>query len=111
MAFDEVLADRVRELTGGASEKRMFGSLAFCVGGQIAVCVMGDGLLARVGKDGLDAALAIDGVERAIIGSREMVGWVIVPGELLDDDDLLRWWHLGVAAAAAALPPQSRRRG
>lgn len=110
MAYDDVLVERVRDLTGGVPEKRMFGTLAFCVGEQIAMCVRGDGLLVRVGHDGEAEALRTVGVERALMGGREMPGWVTVPGELLDDPDLARWWQTGVRAALAAPPSAPRRR-
>jgi len=102
VAYDESFAERLREVTDGAPEKRMFGSVAFCVGDQIAVCVRGDGLLVRVGKDGVDEALRHPGVETAVMGDRQMLGWVTVSPEWLDEPDLRRWWQVGVDAALAA---------
>ncbi|HEV8374361.1 MAG TPA: TfoX/Sxy family protein, partial [Actinomycetota bacterium] len=55
MAFDEGLAQRIREQlegTGGLSEKQMFGGLSFLVGGNMCVGVIGDELIVRVGLDG-----------------------------------------------------------
>ncbi|MDX6544056.1 MAG: hypothetical protein QOK32_1659, partial [Gaiellaceae bacterium] len=55
MAYDEELADRIRELVGGEAdltEKKMFGGLAFLIGGNMAVAASGEGgLLVRVGPE------------------------------------------------------------
>jgi hypothetical protein len=61
MAFDELLADRVRaslQQVAGVSEKKMFGGLAFMTGGHLTVGVYGDGLIARIGAQDMDAAAA-----------------------------------------------------
>ena len=61
MAYDERLAERVRDLLAaedGVREQRMFGGLSFLIGGNLAVAVSSrGGLLVRVGQDGVDAAL------------------------------------------------------
>jgi hypothetical protein len=65
MAFDELLADRVRtclQQAAGVSEKKMFGGLAFLTGGHLTVGVYGDGLIARIGAQDMDAATAEPGV-------------------------------------------------
>ena len=65
MAFDELLADRVRtclQQVAGVSEKKMFGGLAFLTGGHLTVGVYGDGLIARIGARDMDAATAEPGV-------------------------------------------------
>ena len=65
MAFDELLADRVRaslQRVAGVSEKKMFGGLAFMIGGHLTVGVFGDGLIARIGAQDMDAAAAEPGV-------------------------------------------------
>lgn len=60
MAYDEGLATRVRETVGsepGLVEKKMFGGLAFMIDGNLAVGIVGDDLMARVGPDAYEAAL------------------------------------------------------
>ena len=60
MAYDEVLAERVRELLAertDVSERRMFGGLAFMVGGHMACGIAGDDLMVRVGRSDYDAML------------------------------------------------------
>ena len=61
MAYDEVVAERVRSALGkipGIVEKRMFGGIAFMVRGNMCCGVIGDRLMLRVGPKGYDAALA-----------------------------------------------------
>ena len=59
MAYDEDLADRIRELLAaeaGVIEKKMFGGLAFLIGGHMAVAASGQGgLMARVAPEETDA--------------------------------------------------------
>ena len=65
MAFDELLADRVRtclQQAARVSERKMFGGLAFLTGGHLTVGVYGDGLIARIGTPAMDAATAQPGV-------------------------------------------------
>jgi TfoX/Sxy family transcriptional regulator of competence genes len=103
MAFDEILAERVRDRIGAdlaVTEKRMFGSLAFLWDGRIAVGVRGDGLLLRVGPDDAELALTEPGTRQAVMGGREMRGWITVDGDTLEDDVLERWIRTGVESAA-----------
>ena len=60
MAYDEELADRVRDLlasTPNVRERKMFGGLAFMIAGNMACGIVGTDLMLRVGEDGADAAL------------------------------------------------------
>ena len=109
MAFDEVLAGRLRELAaeGGHPEKRMFGALAWFAGGNLAYGVIGDDLLVRVPRESYDAALREPGVRafRFKESGRVMSGFVVVDGEVLDDDVLRSWVARGVSYASS-LPPK-----
>ena len=103
MAYDQVLAQRVRDRIGAdlaVTEKRMFGGLSFLWDGRIAVAVSGDGLLLRVGPDDVELALTEPGTRQAVIGGREMRGWIVVEGDVLDDDALETWIRTGVESAA-----------
>jgi TfoX/Sxy family transcriptional regulator of competence genes len=94
MAYDEVLAERVRDRfrdVAGVSEKRMFGGLAFLTHGNLTVGVRDDDLIARIGPDGADAALTRSGVRQFNSAGRAIRGWVVVAGETLDEDVLDRW--------------------
>lgn len=85
MAYDEALAERVRELLGpvrGVDEKRMFGGLAFLVDGHMAVAVSGQGgLLARVPAADAEGLLAREHVTVMVMAGRETRGWLRVAPE------------------------------
>ena len=94
MAYDDALAERVRDRVGdrlGVTEKKMFGGLAFLTDGNMTVGVHGDDLIARIDPDTTDAALAEPGVRPFDITGRPMRGWILVAGEALDDAVLDRW--------------------
>ena len=110
MAYDEELAERVRgELAGllpgeRVDERRMFGGLAFLVGGALAVAVAGrGGLMVRVDPAEADALLGEPEVEPVVMGTRRPVrGWVYATSAAVVDDTALRAWvGRGVARARA----------
>jgi len=108
MAFDELLADRVRarlQRVAGVSEKKMFGGLAFMTGGHLTVGVYGDGLIARIGAQDMDAASAEPGVRPFDMTGRPMRGIVVIDGAALDDKALDRWIEQA-RSYAAGLPPK-----
>lgn len=112
MAYDEDLADRVRALLGGeqhVSEQRMFGGLAFLIGGNMAVAVGPDDILVRVGPEDADGLIGSSPAEPAIMGGRRMRGWVVVDQEHLADDAALSPWTERGAAYARSLPAKVRR--
>ena len=96
MAYDEVLADRVREGVDGEqglSEKRMFGGLAFLVHGNMAVAASGQGgLLLRIDPADAETLTARAHVERFEMRGRAMDGWLHVGTEAVESDDDLRHW-------------------
>ena len=106
MAYDEELAERIRELVAGEprlSEKKMFGGLAFLVGGNMAVAASGQGgLLVRVDPEESEALVASSDARPMEMRGREMAGWLRVdpPG-----DELAGWVERGVAFARS-LPPK-----
>src|SRR3954469_11176460 len=105
MAYDEKLAQRIRELVAGeagVTEKKMFGGLAFLVGGNMAIAASGQGgVLVRVDPAESDAPLvAKANAEVAVMRGREMRGWLRVDAEHLKTKrDLARWVDRGVAFA------------
>lgn len=107
MAFDEVLAGRVRDTAGDAplAEKRMFGGVAFLLHGNMSVGVIGDDLIVRVPKAEHEALLAEPGARPFDMTGRPMGGWLLVSGDVLDDDVLAAWVARGVAYAGS-LPPK-----
>lgn len=109
MAYDEGLAERVRELLLGdpdIAEKRMFGGLAFLLHGNMAVGVTGDDLMVRVGPDATDAALARPGARLFDMTGRPMRGWVVVAGPAVAEDETLATWVRQGRDFAAELPPK-----
>jgi hypothetical protein len=108
MAFDERLADRVRaclQHVAGVSERKMSGGLAVMIGGHLTVGVYGDGLIARIGAQDMDAATTQPGVRPFDMTGRPMRGIVVIDSSVLDDQALDRW--IGQARGyAAGLPPR-----
>jgi TfoX/Sxy family transcriptional regulator of competence genes len=110
MGYDERLADRVRELLPGdadVSEQKMFGGLAFLVGGHLAVAASGQGgLMVRVDPAASENLVATTAARLVEMRGRPMQGWLRVDSEDVDTDtDLAPWVHLGTAYAAS-LPPK-----
>jgi TfoX/Sxy family transcriptional regulator of competence genes len=104
MAYDEELAARIRELVGdgpGVAEKKMFGGLAFLVGGNMAVAASGQGgLLVRVSPDQSDALVAKTGARPMEMRGREMAGWLRVEaGDVRTKRELARWVERGTSYA------------
>jgi TfoX/Sxy family transcriptional regulator of competence genes len=104
MAYDEALAERIRARVSGATEKKMFGGLAFLVNGNMAVAASGQGgLLVRVDPDEGAELVATTPARPMEMRGREMAGWLRVDVE--SDDELAEWVERGVAYART-LPPK-----
>jgi TfoX/Sxy family transcriptional regulator of competence genes len=104
MPYDEELANRIRELVAGdpdVTEKRMFGGLAFLVGGNMSVAASGQGgLMVRIAPEDTDALLAKPHARPFEMRGREMQGWLRVDAEgLRTKRQLARWVTRGVAYA------------
>ena len=104
MAYDVELSDRVRDLVEsepGLTEKRMFGGLAFLIGGHLAVGASSKGgLLVRVDPARTDELVDEPRVGRFEMRGRALDGWLRVDAEAVEvDDDLERWVQQGVAYA------------
>jgi TfoX/Sxy family transcriptional regulator of competence genes len=104
VAYDEDLADRIRELVAGErrlAEKKMFGGLAFLIGGNMAIAASGQGgLLVRVDPEESDRLVASTNARLMEMRGREMRGWLRVDGEdVRTKRQLSRWVEMGVAYA------------
>lgn len=104
VADDEALADRIRELIGPEAdfvEKRMFGGLAFLVGGNMAVAASAKGgIMVRVDPAEAETLTASLGVCSVEMRRRPMRGWVrVAPEGLCSERDLAAWVDRGVAYA------------
>ena len=110
MAYDEDLAERIRELlatTAGVDEKRMFGGLAFLVNGLMTVCVAGGGgLMVRVPAEDTVQLLNRPHVGPMTMGDRRMRGWVLVAQEGLTSRRQLRSWVDRGLHHVSTLPPK-----
>src|SRR5262245_16898245 len=104
MAYDEALAERIRELVAGESgltEQKMFGGLAFLIGGNMAVAASGQGgALVRVDPDESDSIVASTSARPMEMRGRQMQGWLrVAPEELRTKRQLARWVKLGTTYA------------
>lgn len=103
MAYDELLADRIRAMLLGVpnvTEKKMFGGIAFMVQGNMACGPVRDVLMIRVGPDAYETALAEPDAAELSFTGRPMRGMVQVDvADLEDDDRLAEWVERGVEHA------------
>ena len=108
MAYDEDLANRVRELLGserGVDEKRMFGGLAFLINGNMSVAVSGQGgLMVRVPPEETAKLLERDHVSPMVMAGRETRGWLRVSSDDLDTDEQLTEWVSRAVSYGRSLP-------
>ena len=110
MAYDEELADRVRVVLAdepSLTERKMFGGLAFMIGGNMACGIVKDELMLRLGAEGADAALDEPHVREMDFTGRPMTGLVYVERAGLDDAGVRRWVERA-SGFARALPPKAK---
>lgn len=110
MAYDEDLANRIRELVAGepdVTEQRMFGGLAFLISGNMSVAASGQGgLIVRVDPEDTDALVAKPHAQRFEMRGRAMQGWLRVDAEGLRTKRQLEPWVRRGVAYARSLPPK-----
>ena len=110
MAYDEDIAGRIRALLAdeaGVTEKKMFGGLAFLIGGNMAVAADSKGgAMVRIDPAESERLAASPGAELMEMRGRRMDGWLHVDAEYLQrHEQLSEWVTLGVAYARS-LPPK-----
>lgn len=110
VAYDEDLADRIRQLVSGRSgltEKKMFGGLAFLIGGNMAVAASGQGgIMVRVDPAQSDELVSSTLARIMEMQGREMQGWLRVDAEhVRTQPELAKWVRLGTDYAGS-LPPK-----
>jgi hypothetical protein len=109
MAYDEELAERIRGLLPGVqvTEKKMFGGLAFLVGGHMSVSASGKGgIMVHCDPADTDELVQQPGASRMEMRGKEMDGWLRVTSAAVADDQVLqRWVDIGTSYAAS-LPPK-----
>jgi TfoX/Sxy family transcriptional regulator of competence genes len=112
VAYEKELAERLRELLGHEpllSEKKMFGGLAFLIGGHMAIAASGQGgILVRVDPSQSHKLVETTKAEVAVMRGRPMDGWLrVASGHLRTKPQLARWVGVGVAYSRS-LPPKAR---
>ncbi len=115
MAYDEDLAKRIRELLADrpdVTERKMFGGLAFLVGGHMAVSASGrGGIMVRVDPAQSDRLVATSAAYPMEMRGRPMDGWVRVDAEhLRTKRQLARWVDRGMAYATSLPAKDAPRR-
>jgi TfoX/Sxy family transcriptional regulator of competence genes len=113
VTYDEKLADRIRELIAGErrlTEQRMFGGLAFLIGGNMAIAASGQGgVLVRVDPEQADELPARTAATAAVMRGRPMRGWLrVAPEHVRTKRQLARWVDRG-ASYARSLPAKRKR--
>jgi TfoX/Sxy family transcriptional regulator of competence genes len=106
MTYDEQLAERIRDLLRGQrglTEKKMFGGLAFLVGGNMAIAASGQGgILVRVDPDESDRLVATTSARPMEMRGREMSGWLRVDADAVKTKrQLAKWVELGTSYAGS----------
>jgi hypothetical protein len=104
VAYDEELAGRIRELVAsesGLTEQKMFGGLAFLIGGNMAVAASGQGgILVRVEPGQSDTLVATTDARLMEMRGRSMQGWLRVdPEHVRTERQLAKWVELGTTYA------------
>jgi len=104
MAYDETLATKIRELTAdesGLTERKMFGGLAFLIGGNMAVVASGQGgIIVRVDPQESDTLVENTNAHHMVMRGRPMRGWLrVAPEHLRGTRELASWVELGLTSA------------
>jgi hypothetical protein len=104
VAYDEELADRIRELVGSESdliEQKMFGGLAFLIGGNMAIAASAEGgVLVRVDVAHSNTLVETTNARLMEMRGRQMQGWLRVdPEDLRTERELATWVELGTTYA------------
>jgi len=104
MAYDAVLAARIRELVEGQShleEKKMFGGLAFLIGGNMAIAASGQGgVLVRADPKESDKLIAMTNAEAFEMRGQTMKGWLrVAPENVRTKPQLAKWVGVGTTYA------------
>lgn len=110
MAYDEALADRIRDQLADVAdltEKKMFGGLAFLLGGHMAICASREGgVLVRCEPSAAVGLVAAGKATPMVMQGREMAGWLRVDADAVRTARQLRPWVDRGVAAARSQPPK-----
>ena len=107
MAYDEGLADRIRDQLShhdGLVEKKMFGGISFLLRGNMCCGVIKEDMCARVGPERFEEYLALPHARLMDFTKRPMKGWLYVSPEGLEDEAELAAWVKRCEAFCLSLP-------
>jgi hypothetical protein len=104
MAYDEELADRIRDLVGdepGLTEQKMFGGLAFLIGGNMAIAASGQGgILVHTDPEASDGLVETTDAYLMEMRGKQMRGWLRVDSEqVTTEPTLAKWVEVGTSYA------------
>ena len=114
MPYNETLASRIREVlpAEGIEEKKMFGGIAFMLGGNMVCGITRDDLMVRVGPENYESALERTGARPMEFTGRPMRGMVFVDRPGYDSENSLRdWLDLAMSYGMSLPPKQAKARG
>ena len=109
MAYDEGLAERIREVLSDRLElveKKMFGGVGYMLNGNMACGVSADDLIVRVGPERYEKALTKPHTKQFDMTGRPMKGWIVVTPPGYESDAELVGWVLEGVEFALSLPPK-----
>jgi TfoX/Sxy family transcriptional regulator of competence genes len=107
MAFDESLAERIRDALArkkNVEEKKMFGGIGFLLNGNLLVGVWKNSLIVRLGPDQGDQAMLEPHVKAFDITGKPMKNWVLVEPEGVEHDEQLNCWIQRAVSFVGKLP-------
>jgi TfoX/Sxy family transcriptional regulator of competence genes len=107
MAYDEGLAERVRDLLAlhaDVTERKMFGGIAWMVAGNMACGVLGEDLIVRLAPEEAEGALAEAHTRPFDVTGRPLKGFLFISPEATDDEVALAGWVEAALAFAGSLP-------
>ncbi len=113
MAYDEALAERIREILGKSksiTERKMFGGICFMLDGKMIGGVLKNDLIVKIGAENHEKAVAQKHVRPFDFTGKPMVGFIYVaPAGLKSKKDLAKWVEMG-KAHAKSLPPKKKKK-
>lgn len=96
MAYNEILADRVRQFLGAKNllveEKKMMGGLTFMVNEKMCIGILNDDLMARIAPEEYDNALLKKGCREMNFTGKPMKGFVFISPQGTEEEENLRYW-------------------
>jgi TfoX/Sxy family transcriptional regulator of competence genes len=95
MAYDEGLAERIREVLGDnpeIKEKKMFGGLVFMLHGNMACGLIKEDFMVRVGAANYDETLRKPHARKMEFTGKPMKGFIMIDAEGYEDDKALASW-------------------